>query len=203
MTKITLLINTPSGSVLSKSIAGPQDLDEYPNPLLLAVHNAATGRGTKKFATRDKALTQTWKAIQEFAEIDARTLPPVLTRAGVATAIATPDPVPSDNPPASRGRGRPAAPKWKAQKQKDGSYLFNMPARAQKAEPGGRRPELIAQLRKRPTFAQLLQRFTVTGDTPEARAFNLATAVTCMCHVTGYGAVTQDDRRITLTEPLA
>lgn len=203
MTKIAMFTLTPAGTVFSNNISKPEDLAEYPNSTLLAVHNAATGKSTSKFATREKALNQTWKAIQGYAEIDARTLPPVLARAGEAAAAAAPDPAPSSNPPVSRGRGRPATPKWKAQKQKDGTYLFNIAPRAQKAPPGGRRPELINQLRKRPTFAQLMQRFPVDSPISQDAAFNLSTAIVCMCTVTGYGVVTAPDGRIDLAEPLS
>lgn len=187
-------------------VSSPEQLELFSNRTLIAVYNAASGRSTSKFATREKARQQTWQAIQGCTEIDATTMPPVVRREEVG--VPCPGPAPASDPSSSAvrrvGRGRPALPRqFKTEKQKDGTYLFNMEARTGRAAPGGRRPELLKQLRRRPTFAQLLERFESPGDTFEARAFNLATAITCMGGTCGYGVVTGSDGRLDLIEPLS
>lgn len=223
----TLIIEkTAQNPSLVTAVKSAASLKTFSNPDLLRIYNGCTGRATKKFATRDKALSQTYAVVKEFAAVDLRAEPPVVYRRGdalpegftTAPGSAQPDvrrsqpvvPAASEEVteqviPASRPVGRPPAgpPVWRSRKLKDGTYEFNMPARAQKAAPGGRRPELIAQLRKSPTFKQLQQRFSVHGDTPEQQAFNLATAITCMGHVTGYGVVTGEKGRLQLLEPLS
>lgn len=203
---MTIIIEKgPGGNgTLKTRVSQPGNLEIFTNVTLLAIYNAAAGKSTKKFATRQKAIQQTWDAIQGYAEIDATASPPALRR---EEAGDLPPPTPASDPsPASRpkqGRGRPVTREFKSEKQKDGTYLFRMQPRAPRAAPGGRRPELIAQLRKRPTFNQLMLRFDTPGDTYEARAFNLATAITCMGGTCGYGVVTDSDGRLELLEPLS
>lgn len=219
-----LIIETPA---VVTPAAKAADLAALTNPQLLEVYRTATGRATKKFATRQKALDQTFAAIRELAAVDLRSEPPVLYREGdqlpevVSTPLAsgsTPpdqarvqpvDPAPTmevteqvipGSTPAGRGRPPKRTP---ARKLSDGTYRFDMEPRKQKAVPGGRRPELVRLLQKRPTFRQLLARYKPNGATDEQRAFNLATAMTCMGHVCGYGFQTAPDGRIDLLEPLA
>ena len=46
-------------------IKSPRDLNEFTGSELLGVFNEATGKATKKFASRAKGLEQTWRAISE------------------------------------------------------------------------------------------------------------------------------------------
>lgn len=209
------------------------ELEPYSNPQLIAMYRAATGRETKKFATRQKAVQQTWAAIQVLAAVDLRATPPAPYQVGDALpeVVRTPaasgsippelarteggvDPAPSEQVteqviPATRAAGKVGRPSlntstWKSRKLKDGTYEFNMEARAPRGKTmGGRRPELVELLRRRLTFKQLLARYKPAGETEEQRAFNLATAMTCMGHVAGYGFRTAPDGRIDLLEPLA
>lgn len=201
---ITIIQNARLGGILKIVIEHRDHLFQLANPQLLSIHNAATGRSTKKFATRDKALDQTWRAIRDFVEIDLRILPPVLSRAeGVASPQVAAPSAPSPATPA-KGRGRPAATReFNAEKQKDGGYLFRMQPRVQKHKPGGRRPELLRQLSKRPTFRQLLKTFDVPGETDTQRAFNLATSITLLGGMCGHGVVTAADGKLELLEPLS
>ncbi len=96
----------------------------------------------------------------------------------------------TDPAPAKAPRVKKARP---ALKQDDGLYVFNMAARpAGKFKTiGGRRPELMDFLRKGPTFRELMAWYKPRGDDLDTRAFNMATAVTCMCHVVGCGVFTE------------
>lgn len=222
-----LIIETAAGALLTTAVASAADLEFLGGPQLLSIYNTVPGRSTKRFAKRSVAIERTFSAIQNLAAVDLRTRPPVLYQVGdalpeeVSTPAAsgsTPPVVARAEPvapatseelveqviPASRpaGRvGRPAKP-TPARKLPDGTYTFAMEPRIQKAKPGGRRPELVEMLRRRPTFRQLLQRYKPQGDTDDKRAFNLATAMTCMGHVCGYGFRTAEDGRIDLLEPL-
>lgn len=208
--KVHIIEATPKNPGLVTAVGSSEGLRIFTNPMLLAIYNAAAGKTTSKFANRSKALTQTWDAIKGFAAVDSRATPPVLYRVGDALPeeVTTPSasgsaPTPAktkEAPGPGPGRPRKSRP---AAKQPDGTYLFDMAPRVPKAAPGGRRPELIAQLRKGPTFRQLQQRFQVNGETDDQRAFNLATHITCMCHVTGYGVRTDERGRLELLEPVA
>lgn len=203
MPHITIIEINPAGGVFDTQAATLHDLDRLSNPQLLSIHNEALGRTTSKFASRPKALSQTWAALvtTSTAVVDMRSNPPLLSIAGAAGPQVPPAPVVDPSPSISqRGRGRPVTTMstWKARKLADGTYEFNMPPRHAKAEPGGRRPELIIALRKGPTFRQLQKAFAVKGDTSEVRAFNLASHITCMCHVTGYGIISEAGRLVLL-----
>lgn len=223
--KKTLIIERDD---LVTSVARPADLEVLTNPQLLSIYNAATARSTSKFATRAKGVQQTFDAINNLIAVDLRVNPPMryavgdelpeVVRTPVASGSIPPEaartqPVEPGSTeevteqviPASRPAGKVGRPpnRQAARKQKDGTYHFDMDPRAPRGKTmGGRRPELAAMLRKRPTFKQLLSRYKPNGETDEQRAFNLATAMTCMGHVAGFGFRTEADGRITLLEPL-
>lgn len=229
--KVLIIEATPKGEPLVTAVGTSQGLAIYTNPQLLLMHNAASGRDTRKFATRAKGLEQTWRAVKGFAAVDMRASPPVSYRDGDAlpegveplapsggnpdaqrlepvvpgtTEEVTEQVIPASTPAGKPGRGRPITVVQKARKQADGTYVFAMEPRVPRGKTmGGRRPELVEMLRKRPTFKQLVQRYKPNGETDEQRAFNMATTVTCMCHVAGYGVKTASDGRIDLLEPLA
>lgn len=226
MTKPLILIveKTPKNPALITEVRIASNLSFLGQPELLRIYNAATGRSTSKFASRPKGLAQTFTAIQELAAVDLRAEPPVLYRRGEALPDdVRPAPAPGSAPPdvqraqtvvpgtteevtdqvipASRPVGRPQQSR-PARKQADGTYAFDIPARKQKAAPGGRRPDLIAQLRKAPTFRQLLKRFPVNGADDDTQAFNLAGHILCMTQVTGFGVKTEGGRLV-LSEPLS
>lgn len=227
MARKVLIIETP---LIVTAVAKAADLEPLSNPQLLAIYNAATGRSTSKFANRTKAREQTYSAIKDLACVDARPVPPVVYHEGdqlpeeVSTPIASGsippeaaradgrvDPAPTEEVteqviPASRPAGKVGRPPLRqaARKQKDGTYVFDMDPRVPRGKTmGGRRPELVRLLRKRPTFRQLLSWYKPSGETDDQKAFNLATAMTCMGHVAGYGFKTAADGRIDLLEPLS
>lgn len=195
-----------------------QMLDAMNGPRLVALHNeVATVLGRKtvnRFPDLPSGQRRTWDQLQAYAfttapaeeeEVDAALAAltelaqpePVAPAAEVvevlpeSTEEAVDAPEPTETAPAPRAkREKKARP---ALKQDDGMYVFNMaPRPAGKFKTiGGRRPELMDLLRKGPTFAELMAAYKPRGDDLDQQAFNMATAVTCMCHVIGCGVVTE------------
>lgn len=136
--------------------------------------------------------------------------PEVVAPAQVAPEIVEDAPAAPEEQPAPVQKApkvkREKAPR-PALKQDDGQYVFNMAARAggKFKTIGGRRPELMDFLRKSPTFRELMDWYKPRGEYFDERAFNMATAVTCMCHVIGCGVITEggtSDGRIIFSEAL-
>lgn len=206
--KVLIIEKTPKNDALVTPAGSAEAIRIFTNTQLLNMHNAALGKTTSKFANRTKAVQQTWAAISALAAVDIRTTPAVVYRVGDALPEEATTPAASGSSeaqtekviPASKPVGRPAK-RVPARKLADGTYSFDMDPRAQKAKPGGRRPELVEMLRKAPTFRQLMNRYNPRGETEDEKAFNMATAMTCMGHVCGFGFRTDEKGRIQLLEP--
>lgn len=63
-----------------ENIKTPEQLERYPNSILLEIYNKATGKNTTKFASREKGIAQTLRALQAVNGNSSDEAPPELVK---------------------------------------------------------------------------------------------------------------------------
>lgn len=154
-------------------IGSREDVAALTTAVRLAIYNQLTGRATKKFATTEKGVEQTWKEIEAKAAapakmngtpvVDFEEDPPPPPKPAPAGAETSSGPAEEAAPEAAQKTKRKKKEKQPAEPKAPRTLLFNMPLADDTKRPGRGKRKTIFEMIQRPQGATFEELQAATG----------------------------------------